>query len=88
MSNYYKDQEEESEKLKILCRFINPDAARKIFDREIDEVLSEADDKEFMKEVQEPTSSNVTLDDVNQAFDKKHQGLSIQDLDVIELVKE
>jgi hypothetical protein len=32
IANYYKDQEEELEKYKLICRFINPNAAHEIFD--------------------------------------------------------
>ena len=36
--NYYKDQQEEFDKLKLICRFVNPEAARKIFDDVKEEV--------------------------------------------------
>jgi len=38
--NYYKDEEEDFEKTKILCRFLNPDAAATIFDKKKVEVTT------------------------------------------------
>ena len=36
--NHYKDEEEDFEKTKLLCRFLNPDAAATIFDKKQVEV--------------------------------------------------
>lgn len=33
MTNHYRDEEENFEKTKLLCRFLNPDAAATIFDK-------------------------------------------------------
>ncbi len=88
LSNHYKDREEEFEKLKILCRFINPDIARKVFDREIGEIESESDEDEFMKEVREHSSKDITTKDVKNAFEPGYKGIAIQDLDTIERVED
>lgn len=36
--NYYKDQQEEFDTIKLLCRFINPDMSHKVFDETKEEV--------------------------------------------------
>jgi hypothetical protein len=41
--NYYKDEEEEFDKTKLLCRFMNPIAASDLFDRKVEVTTSTKD---------------------------------------------
>lgn len=88
LSNHYKDQEEDFLKTKYILYFLNPEAAAKLFGDGKEGVEVQADEEEFLKEVREHTSANVTLEDLDQAFDKSEQGLAIQDLDTIKRTEE
>lgn len=46
--NYYKDQQDEFNKIKLICRFINPEAAKTVFDKAEVEVTESSED--FMLE--------------------------------------
>ena len=87
LSNYYKDKEEDFEKLKWVLYFINPEAAEKIFDPK-EKVTTTSDDEAFLKEVQEHTSSKLSLKDLDLAFEKRKPIPEPEELDTIERVEE
>jgi hypothetical protein len=88
LANHYKDQEEAFTPFKYLMYFMNPEAARKLFDKgqQDDFEVSEANEDEFLKEVQEHASSDVSIADINSAFAHPDSGPILQDLDTIEVV--
>ena len=47
MTNHFKDQEEEFESTKILCRFLNPAAAKDIWDKKDTETTTSTKDTMF-----------------------------------------
>lgn len=87
LSNHYKDQEEEFTKLKYILYFINPEAADKLFGEDTEkETFTEADDDEFLQEIQKHTGKNVSLKDLNDAMEHPEKLPSIEDLDIIEKI--
>jgi hypothetical protein len=86
LSNYAKDEEEQFEKLKLLCRFINPEAARKVFD--IDESESVTDIDEFMSEIKQHASDEINEELVKEQLLQKTEEFETEpDLDIIEPIE-
>lgn len=59
LSQYYKDQQEEFDKVKLICRFINPEVAKKVFDESIIERTESTDSfmfEEMPKDLKEKYS--------------------------------
>lgn len=56
--NHFKDQEEDLEKYKLICRFTNPEAAQKLFDKNY---VSPEDQitQEFLDEIRKHSDSKV-----------------------------
>lgn len=46
--NHYKDQEEDLEKYKLICRFVNPEAAEKIWGEKDPETTGETPEDELI----------------------------------------
>jgi len=77
--NYYKDEEEEFEKTKLLCRFMNPDAAATIFDKKKVEVTVSTE-SEFYKQMASDLKGKYTPEELESIMkDPKHY----TELDVI-----
>lgn len=78
--NIIQDQEEEDKKYEYLLRFINPKAAKAVFD---DSEVVQIDDADFLAEVNAHTSEPITSADLRNATDETQP----RDLDVIEEIK-
>jgi hypothetical protein len=83
LSNFYKDKQESFEETKLLCRFINPEAAKHAFDQ-IDEI-SEMDDAAFLEEINAHTKTPLTAEELEQRIQDANNGNP--DLDIIEVVE-
>jgi hypothetical protein len=78
--NYYKDQQDEFNKMKLLCRFINPEAAKKVFDEAQMEVTESTQDVLF-DQMSKDLKGKYTPDELALMMeDPKH----FSELDVIE----
>lgn len=85
LANYYKDEEVEWQKLQLLCRFINPDAAKQIFDQENVDTFEVTDD-DFFQEINEHSSEKVDNQKLQNALNSR---ISDQEnLDIIVPVEE
>lgn len=85
--NHFKDKEEEFENTKLICKFLNPHAADKIFDKKGEQEVAVPDDA-FLKEVQENASERITTEDLTSRLEKVGEPDDSDDLDVIERVEE
>lgn len=61
--NYYKDEEEQFEKLKLLCRFINPELATRIFDQTVID-SGEADSQEIFDELSKDLGGKYSAEEI------------------------
>ena len=68
----------------MLCRFINPEAAKQIFDTNNDELVVEMGDDDFLKEIQAHSTKDVNL----KMVENKPEEQDISDLDTIERVED
>jgi len=65
--NHYKDQEEDLEKYKLICRFTNPEAASKLFDApkaSLEDEISE----EFLNEIQKHSKHKLSKANLRQSL--------------------
>lgn len=84
--NYYKDQDEDLEKYKLICRFTNPEAARKLFDQKPDNVEIP---EEFLDEIMKHTKSNIDRNTLRTSIGNPENNLSestVYNIDTIEKV--
>ena len=87
IANYYKDQDEDFEKYKIVCRFINFKAASEMWDEKvIDDKSGVSDDAAFWEEVQKHTKSNLSAEELKQRMENPEK-YDISNLDSIEVVE-
>jgi len=86
LANHFKDEEVEWKKLQLLCRFINPEAARQIFDKETIDPIIEMTEDEFLQEINAHTTEKIDNKTLQDAF--KGNITTDQDLDVIVPVEE
>lgn len=56
--NHFKDQEEDLEKYKLICRFTNPEAAQKLFDKNYVSPENEIS-PEFLEEIRKHSKSDI-----------------------------
>lgn len=78
--NYYKDQQDDFDKIKLLCRFINPEAAHKIFDAKETEVTVNTDSMVF-EGISKDMKGKYTKEELQAIMDDpKH----FSELDVIQ----
>jgi len=85
--NHYKDQEEDLEKYKLICRFTNPEAAQKLFDKDYispEEQIS----KEFLDEIRKHSKSDLDDDTLRKSLTNPQSHLleSNDHLDTIKAV--
>lgn len=77
--NHFKDQEEDFEKFKMLCRFMNPDAAAIIFDKK--EVIKTESTENMFEEMSKDLKGKYTPEELQAMLeDPEHY----QTLDKIE----
>lgn len=77
ITNHYKDQHEDLEKYKLICRFVNPDAARKIWDVDTEDEETSVNN-EFLSQIQQHTKANLTPSDLSDRIDNPEK----YDLDI------
>ena len=80
LSNYNRDKEEELEKVKIICTFIDPQGAKKFFDNSED-VITEFESDAFLKEIQSQSNEKFTPDDLRERL------RSSQDYDGVDIIE-
>lgn len=80
--NYYKDQQDDLEKYKLICRFVNPEAARSMWDKSEPANESAMFEDEFLSEIRQHTTE--TKD--NATLLEKLQNPIDDDFDTIERV--
>jgi hypothetical protein len=66
--NHYKDEEEDFEKTKLLCRFLNPLAAQTIFDKKEVEVTVSTEDLLF-KQMSKDLKNKYTPEELKAIMD-------------------
>ena len=85
--NHFKDQEEDLEKYKLICRFTNPEAAKKAFDDKgsVPEEISQ----EFLDEIKKHSKYNLDDETLRQRLSDPENTLleSNNHLDTIEAVE-
>jgi hypothetical protein len=64
--NYYKDQEEELEKWKMLCRFVNPAVAHKVFDQVEETTVTNMDS--LLEEINKHSSKPITREELESGL--------------------
>ena len=85
LANHYKDQYDDLEKYKMICRFVNPSAANKMWDTEI--IDSENDssiDKDFLVQIQKHTKTQLSSSELSDRL--LNPSKYDTDLDTIERV--
>lgn len=87
--NHYQDKEEEFEVTKVLCRFINPEAAKLAFDK--NEIVTKVDESWLANELTENSSDKkVTIDQLKNKLKEANTALNSNeeflDVDTIENV--
>ena len=71
--NHYKDQDEDLEKYKLICRFTNPEAAKKLFDQKPDNIdISD----EFLEEIMKHSKSNPNKDTLREGISNPEANLT------------
>lgn len=81
--NHYRDEEEEFQKTKLLCRFINPTAAEALFDKK-DIVKTESTEDILFENMAQDLKGKYTAEELQQILaDPEHY----QNLDKIERVQ-
>lgn len=84
INNYYRDQNDDLEKYKLICRFVNPSAARDIWDSTSDsDTQSSMLESDFLAEIRKHTKEPI---DDSLLSDKIHNPTE-HDYDTIERVK-
>jgi hypothetical protein len=87
IANYYKDQEEDFEKYKILCRFINPEAAKEFWDDEVvDDTKGVSDEEAFFEELRKHTKDPITTEELKDRV-MNPEKYDQESLDTIERVE-
>ena len=87
IANYYKDQDEDFEKYKIICRFINPKAASELWDEKIiDDTVGVSDDAVFWEEVKKHTKNPITTEELKVRIMNPEQ-YDAENLDSIEVIE-
>jgi hypothetical protein len=82
IANHYKDQNEDLEKYKLICRFVNPDAARKIWDEDAQDEVALND--EFLAQIQKHTKAKLSPNELSErVFNPEKYD---QDIDTIERI--
>lgn len=89
IANYYKDQEEDLEKFKLICRFINPKAAAEIWDvKTVSEAVPDENNDEIWKEILSHTKSGITVSDLKKRINNPEEYVDPdENLDKIEVVR-
>lgn len=67
IANYYKDQDQDLEKYKLICRFVNPEAARHIWDADQlaeAESSSDSDYRDFLSQIKKHTKEDISEADL------------------------
>ena len=82
LSNYNKDKEEELEKVKIICTFIDPQGAKKFFDNSED-VITEFDNNAFIKEIQSQSDKKFTPEDLKERLKSSQDYDGIDEIESI-----
>jgi hypothetical protein len=88
IANYYKDQEEDLEKFKLICRFINPQAAAEIWDEKtVSEAVSDENNDEIWKEILAHSKSGISPSELKKRVQHPEEYSKPEDdLDTIEVV--
>lgn len=82
LMNHYRDEDEEFQKTKLLCKFINPAAASELFDQK-DVVKTESTDDVMFENMSKDLKGKYTPEELRQMMeDPEHY----QNLDKIERV--
>jgi len=89
IANYYKDQEEDLEKYKLICRFINPQAAAEIWDKKpISDTVSEKNNDEIFKEILAHSKSGISVSELQKRVQNPEEYVEPdENLDRIEVIK-
>lgn len=61
IANYYRDQQDDLEKYKLICRFVNPEAARAIWDKtDFEETSATAEYSDFLSTIRQHTKEKIS----------------------------
>lgn len=80
--NYHKDQQEDFDKVKLLARFINPEAAKKVFDESVVE-RTESTDSFMFEEMPKELKDKYSPEELESMLESPEH---YQELDRIEKV--
>ncbi len=87
IANYYKDQDEDFEKYKIICRFINFKAASELWDEKVpDDTGGVSDDSTFWEEVKKHTKKNISTEELKDRIMNPEQ-YDVENQNGIEVVQ-
>lgn len=89
IANYYKDQEEDIEKYKLLCRFINPEAAANIWDKKpVSDTVQEEENDAVWKEILSHSKSGLSVSELKKRINNPDDYVEPdENLDKIEVVR-
>ena len=72
MTNHFKDQEDEFDKIKLLTRFINPQAAAEVWDKKKEEVTVSTPDT-FFENIAKDLKGKYSAEELSEMMkDPKH----------------
>ncbi len=61
ITNYYRDQQDDLEKYKMICRFVNPEAAKEVWDKETStDSTAIAEEADFLSAIRQHTKENIS----------------------------
>lgn len=83
IANYYQDQQDDLEKYKLICRFVNPEAARAVWDQDSVETTESSDYADFLQQVQAHSKQQINPAELADRIHNPEK----YDIDTIERVR-